>query len=86
MIKKRSSMSSTRKKENNMIFFKWLWWKLTGSKILLYNGYHCGCCGKWVTNVFKIPKYLSQGDYWDTWGLCPDCKKEGKEIGTKKPI
>ncbi len=67
-----------------MIFFKWILWKLGGSKIFLYNGYHCGCCGKWVKEVFKIQKYKSQGDYWDTWDLCPDCEKEGK-MKWKKP-
>jgi len=72
-----------KKKRIKMLLCKWILWKLSGSKILIYNGYHCGCCGRWVKEVFKIPKYKSQGNYWDTWGLCPDCEKEGKKDATQ---
>jgi hypothetical protein len=38
-----------------------------------YPGYHCGCCGKWVNDVYFVPERMSVGWRWDTIGLCSTC-------------
>ncbi len=52
---------------------KWLKWILKGKPIIKYEGYNCGCCGKWVNEKFSVPEYKSVGRWWDTWGLCDGC-------------
>jgi len=48
-------------------------WYLNHKPMIEYDGYNCGCCGKWVNEKFKIPTYQSEGKWWDTWGLCNKC-------------
>ena len=55
------------------ILFKWIKWKLLGSPIIQYLGFHCGCCGKYVREPFTVPTYKSDGSWMDTWGLCNEC-------------
>ena len=55
--------------------FKWIKWIIAGKPTVDYLGFHCGCCGKWVNELFAIPEYQSSGRWWDTWGLCNECKK-----------
>lgn len=55
-------------------FLKWLKWILKGKPMITYPGYNCGCCGKWIEEEFSIPEYKSEGEYWDTIGLCKDQK------------
>jgi len=47
--------------------------------MIQYRGYHCGICGKWVNEPFSVPEYQSAGEWWDTWGMCNECIKIGKE-------
>lgn len=49
-------------------------WLIEGKPYIDYEGYHCGCCGKWTARKFKIPKYQSHGKWGDTWGLCKQCE------------
>jgi hypothetical protein len=51
---------------------RWLLWMLRGRPYLRYDGYHCGCCGRWIDESFSIPEYKSCGRWWDTWGVCPN--------------
>jgi len=61
-------------KEKEMFFLiKKFVWKLKGSKFVSYDGFHCGLCGRWVNKSFKIPEYMSIGEWWDTWGICKEC-------------
>jgi hypothetical protein len=53
--------------------FRKLWWKLFNRKYILYRGYHCGLCGKWVNEWFAVPTYDSVGEWGDTWGMCNKC-------------
>jgi len=53
------------------MFIKWFGWKIQGSPVIKYTGFHCGCCGKWNDIPFTVPTYLSNGEM-DTWGICPD--------------
>jgi len=58
---------------------RYLIWVIKRKKMIHYEGFHCGCCGKWNSIPFDIPEYKSSGDWWDTWGLCPidnPCKIE----------
>jgi hypothetical protein len=52
----------------------WIEWLIEGKPYIDYEGYHCGCCGKWTDRKFKIPKYQSHGEWGDTWGLCSGCQ------------
>ena len=54
-------------------FFKWLNWEANGSPYIHYNGYHCGCCGVWVKEEFKVATYESAGEWSDTIGICARC-------------
>lgn len=47
-------------------------WKRAGRPMVHYDGFHCGCCGRWHGIPFEIPLYESVGKQWDTWGLCPE--------------
>jgi hypothetical protein len=58
-----------------MKIIKWLKWKLNSSPTISYSGYNCGCCGKWESEPFIIPTYKSEGKWWDTWGLCKECRE-----------
>ena len=49
-------------------------WILEGRPMVQYKGFHCGICGKYIDKQFSIPKYESDGEWWDTWGLCENCK------------
>ena len=55
-------------------FFRWVKWLKYKKPYINYTGYHCGCCGNWVNEKFKVPTYKSCGEWGDTWGLCPICK------------
>jgi len=57
-----------------MKFLTKLKWRLNGKPMLKYEGFHCGCCGKWWDIPFEIPEYKSCGSWWDGWGLCPEGK------------
>jgi len=52
----------------------WLKWLIEKRPYIVYKGYHCGLCGKWVGKEFSIPKYKSCGHWGDTWGICINCK------------
>lgn len=54
-------------------FFKWINWHTSGKPYIKYAGFHCGCCGKWVKQKFRIRKYQSAGQWADTWGVCDQC-------------
>lgn len=53
--------------------WKWLKWKVQGSPVIEYAGFHCGICGGWVRKGFTIPTYQSVGARWDTVGMCIEC-------------
>ena len=61
-----------------MMIIKKLIWKLKGSKHIDYYGFMCGCCGRWWNIRQSIPTYKSDGEWWDTVGLC--------RIGEDDPI
>lgn len=72
-------------------FFVWLKWIIKGKSYIIYSGYHCGLCGKWTQAPFAIPRYKSEGEWLDTWGICEKCirvKKDDTEIveGSEKPL
>lgn len=61
-------------------------WILNGKPYVVFPGYHCGCCGKWINKELRFKNYNSKenikfkiGDiipteYWfSTWGLCDNC-------------
>ena len=51
-------------------------WEFLFPPPLYYEGYNCGCCGKWIHAPRWIPKRKSKGaSWWDTVGLCPQCEK-----------
>ena len=54
-------------------------WALQGRPKVKYQGYHCGCCGKWIKEEFSLPIYQSYGEWWDTWRLCLECAEGGKK-------
>jgi len=54
--------------------FKWLAWLCRGKPMRHYDGYHCGCCGRWVAKPFDVPAYQSIGQWADGWGLCEYCE------------
>lgn len=56
-------------------YFKWLW---QGKPMKKYTGFNCGCCGAWNDTPFEIPTYQSYGEWYDTWGICPDCYRYGE--------
>jgi hypothetical protein len=58
-----------------MKIIRWLKWLWNGRPVIQYPGLHCGCCGEWVNRKFSIPTYKSTGEWWDTWGLCPECER-----------
>lgn len=55
-------------------------WLSRGAPSIYYEGYHCGCCGKWWGIPFVVSEFDSAGEWWDTWGLCP----QGKGCNTAK--
>jgi len=57
-------------------YIKWL---QEGKPMITYEGFHCGLCGRWEDEEFSIPKYKSDGEWWDTWGICSQCIKEYEE-------
>lgn len=54
--------------------FYYLKWVKNRKPIITYNGFHCGCCGEYITEKFEIAAYKSNGEWCDTWGLCKKCK------------
>ncbi len=52
--------------------FRYIRWLFTGRKMIWYPGFMCGCCGAWRDIPFVIPEWDSNGEWWDTVGLCPD--------------
>ena len=60
--------------------FRWLMWLLRGKPMLKYEGYHCGCCGRWVKEQFEIPTYRSDGRFADTIGLCKYCEASDYDV------
>jgi len=62
--------------KNLLEIFGWyrkLIWFFNKKPMIKYNGFHCGLCGKWVNESFKVPTYDSDGEYWDTVGVCETC-------------
>lgn len=67
--------------------FRKLKWILNGKPTITLPGFHCGRCGRYVEESFKIPNYRNKEniivntdeeyqDYWyHTWGLCDKCGK-----------
>jgi hypothetical protein len=60
--------------------FRKIKWIFQGKPMKEYEGYHCGCCGNWNGEPFKIPDYLSYGKWWDTWELCDKCIQGAKAV------
>lgn len=68
-----------------MKFIKKLKWILNGKPTITLPGFHCGLCGKYVAQPFKIIEYdlkenivvVTDEDYkkyWSyTWGMCDKC-------------
>ena len=56
-----------------MRFLSWLWWVIRGKPMVWYDGYNCGCCGKWVNRPMNVRDYQAYGWQSDTWGLCNSC-------------
>jgi len=54
--------------------FLYLKWIISGKPMIVYSGFNCGCCGRWHNIKIEIPKYKSCGEWWDTWGVCPNKK------------
>jgi hypothetical protein len=65
-------------------FFRWLKWLKNDKPYLSYPGFHCGLCGAWEAEPFKIPEHQSLGKWWDTWGVCKKCIEESEKIERKK--
>jgi hypothetical protein len=53
-------------------FLKFTKWLLNKKPFVTYEGFHCGICGKWIEKQITIPKYKSNGFWFDTWGLCKE--------------
>lgn len=51
----------------------WIKWYFLGKSMIYYEGYNCGCCGKWIEEPFYVRKYEAN-EFADTWGLCKECK------------
>jgi hypothetical protein len=66
-------------------FFKWINWHTSGKPYIKYAGFHCGCCGKWTKQKFRIRKYQSAGQWADTWGLCDECGNMGVDLSGPTP-
>jgi len=47
-------------------------WRRSGRPTITYDGFHCGCCGRWWGIPFEVRTIDSAGRWWDTWGLCPN--------------
>lgn len=47
-------------------------WIKKGKPMLKYSGFNCGLCGAWHSIPFEVPEYKSAGQWWDTWGMCPN--------------
>lgn len=58
-------------------YIKWL---RDGKPVITYPGFHCGVCGRWEGEEFSIPRYKSNGKWWDTWGLCKQCIQESTGV------
>lgn len=58
-----------------MKIIKWLKWLLKGKPMIYYEGFHCGICGRWTFQPFELPEYKSDGEWWDTWGVCEKCRE-----------
>jgi len=43
--------------------------------MIYYEGFHCGICGRWTFQPFELPEYKSDGEWWDTWGVCEKCRE-----------
>lgn len=56
-------------------WIKWIKWIIVGKPMIDYPGFNCGCCGKWVKKSFSVRKYRSVSRWWDTWGLCDQCRR-----------
>ena len=50
-------------------------WEIKGKPMISYSGFNCGLCGAWVAKPFQIPTYQTDGEWWDTWGMCDKCRK-----------
>lgn len=61
-----------------MKLIKWIRWRIKGRPNILYAGFHCGCCGKWVKEKIRVPTYKSDGEWLDTWGICESCAGDKK--------
>ena len=63
-------------------FFRWMKWIFDGKPMVTYNGFNCGCCGKWITQKIEIPEYKSCGRWWDTIDLCNRCANVKQDCTT----
>lgn len=61
-------------------FISWLCWILKRKPVIIYPGFNCGLCGKWVKKEFSIPTYKSINAWWDTWDMCDECGKGEKKL------
>ena len=55
-----------------LIILKYMWEK-NGKPTLLFTGFHCGICNKWIPKIFYIPTYQNCDDWWGTWAICEKC-------------
>lgn len=62
---------------------KWLKWRRDGKPMIEHPGFHCGICGNWVNQPFKIRDYQSLGDWVDRVGLCNKHKSIGGQHGKR---
>jgi len=61
-------------------FFMKRRWQKAGQPVVVFPGYHYGCCGKYTEGEYGVPTYEFVTSYWDTWGVCKKgegCRKVG---------
>jgi hypothetical protein len=51
--------------------FNYIRWVLRGKPTVKYEGFKCRVCGRWNDRNFEIRDYLSEGEWFDTWKICP---------------
>lgn len=66
---------------------RWIAWIRLGKPMITYEGYHCGCCGTWVDEQFKIPTYKSTGTPMDDrLGICCRCTSHSYDIDIRPKL
>ena len=60
-------------------FFRYLKWTLFDKTYVIYDGFNCGCCGRYIKKKFKVPSYKAD-EWWDSWGLCENQEECIKKV------